>query len=298
LTAQNRPGPRLDRACKLVWRSYRQAFRQCQRKQSRANVHQLRVETRRLLALVDLFEPILGGGAAERIRRDFKSPFKLSGRLRDTQVMLCDVKRLLGRFPEAKQFGKELLRREKRLSRQLERELRRIRLKALKSRMGALREQLRAVALPAAGNLIPVRLLKGVGAAFANAVARCRGVALTKPRAVHRTRIAFKKFRYMVEQLRPLMLQLGGVSRERMRAYQALMGDIQDCEMLLAALEDFMREEKAKAGSLRKFRAAIKLNRTRFMARYLPRADELYSFWNRSFEIHSRATAHKGPLAL
>jgi CHAD domain-containing protein len=271
---------RLDRTFKSAWRSYRRAFKRCRKKLSKATVHQLRLATRRLLALVDLFEPLLAGKAAAKFSRDFKGPFKTSGRLRDTQVLLSNVGRRLGRYPEAKRFRKELRRRGKHFSRQLERELRRTRFKPLENQMEALRKELRAAAERGAGRRgVQVRLLKSVDRAFANVVAQRRSIAPTQPHATHRTRIAFKKFRYMVEQLRPLVPRLTGGSSGKLRGYQKLMGDIQDCETLLAALDKFMREEKAEAGSLRKFRAAVKRDHARFLARYLRRADELFSFW-------------------
>ena len=281
LPGEGQLAPRLDRTFKSAWRSYRRAFKRCQKKLSRATVHQLRVETRRLLALVDLFEPLVAGQAADEVSRLAIQPFKTSGRLRDAQVMLCDVERRLRRFPDAKRFKKELLRREKRLGRQLGRELRRTRLKPLKSRMDALRQELRAAVKPAAGcHRARVRLLKGVDRAFANVVARRRSIVPTEPHATHRTRIAFKKFRYMVEQLRPLIPGLAAGLPGKLRGHQKLMGDIQDCETLLAALDKFMREEKAEARRLREFRAAVKRDHAMLMARYLRRADELLSFWN------------------
>ena len=97
LAGEGRLASRLDRTFKSAWRSYRRAFKRCQKKLSRATVHQLRVETRRLLALVDLFDPLLAGQAADRVSRPLKQPFKTSGRLRDTQVMLFDVERRLAR---------------------------------------------------------------------------------------------------------------------------------------------------------------------------------------------------------
>jgi CHAD domain-containing protein len=280
LPGEGRLAARLDRAFKSAWRSYRRAFKRCQKKLSRATVHQWRVETRRLLALMDLFDPLLAGDAPVKISCCFKLPFKTSGRLRDTQVMLCDVKRRLCRFPDAKHFKKELLRREKRLGRQLERKLRRTRLKPLKNRLDALRKELRAAVKQADGRRAAgVRLLKGVDRAYANVVARRHSIAPARPQDIHRTRIAFKKFRYMVEQLRPLLSRLPGGLPGKLRGHQKLMGDIQDCEMLLAALEKFMREEKSEARRLRKFRAAVKRDHAMLMARYLRRADELFSFW-------------------
>ena len=281
LPGEGQLAARLDRAFKSAWRSYRRAFKQCQKKLSRANVHRLRVETRRLRALMDLSDPLLPGDAPFKISLSFKTPFKASGRLRDTQVMLGNVERRPGRFPETKGFKKELRRREKRFGRQLERKLRRTKLKPLKNRMDALRRELRAALKPTEGrHRAGVCLLKSVDRAFANVVARRRSITPKNPHATHRTRIAFKKFRYMVEQLRPLMPRMAGGPRGKLRGYQKLMGDLQDCETLLAALDKFMREEKSEARRLRKFRAAVKRDHARLLARYLRRADALFSFWN------------------
>ena len=281
LRGEERLALRLDRTFKPAWRSYRRAFKRCQKRLTRGTVHQLRVETRRLLALVDLFDPLLASDAADRVSRLFKQPFKASGRLRDAQVMLSDVERRLGRFPDAKYFKRELRFREKRLSRQLERKLGRTRLKPLKNRMEALRKELRAVVKRADGrHRAGVHLLKGVDRAFANVVARRHGIASVQPQAIHRTRIAFKKFRYMVEQLRPLIPGLAGGLPGKLRGHQKLMGDIQDCETLLAALDKFRREKKSGARRLRKFRAAVKRDHALLTTRYLRKADELFSFWN------------------
>jgi CHAD domain-containing protein len=280
LTGEDQLASRLDQAFKSAWRSYRRAFKRCQKKLSRTTVHQLRLETRHLLALVDLFDPLLAGDAADKVSRLFKPPFKASGRLRDTQVILRDLEQRLRRSPDLKNFKKEFLRREKRLGRQLERKLKRTRLKPLKNRMDALRKELRATVKKAdEHHRAWVCLFRGMDRAFANVVARRRNIAPMQPQAIHRTRIAFKKFRYMVEQLRPLVPGLAAGSAGRLRGHQKLMGDIQDCETLLAALDKFMRAEKAEARRLRKFRAAVKRDHDRFMARYLRRADELFAFW-------------------
>jgi CHAD domain-containing protein len=281
LPGEGQLAARLDRAFKSAWRSYRRAFKRCQKKLSKATVHRLRVETRRLLALVDLFDPLLAGDSSASVSRLFQQPFKASGRLRDAQVMLGDVERRLHRFPEAKRFKKELLRREKRLGRQLQRKLRHTRLKLLKNRMDALRKGLRAAVKQADGrHHARIRLLRGVDRAFANVVARRHSISPAQPQTIHRTRIAFKKFRYMVEQLRPLIPGLAGELPGKLRGHQKLMGDIQDCETLLAALDKFTREEKSEARRLRKFRAAVKRDHALGLARYLRRADDLFAFWN------------------
>jgi len=284
---------RLDRAFKSAWRSYCQAFKSCQKKLSRKTVHQLRVETRRLLALVDLFEPLLDKDRADKVSRLFKPPFKSSGRVRDMQVISGNVEGRLRRFPEAKRFSKELLRRKKRLCRRLEQRLCRTRLKPLKNGMNALRKELCAAVKPARGHPdAGVRLRKGVDRTFANVVALRRHISPARPSAIHRTRIALKKFRYMAEQLQTLMPGVAGRLPGKLRGYQKLMGDIQDCETLLAALDKYLREDKDEIRRLHKFRASVKREHAARMARYLRRADELFAFWKPVAKSPSARTRH------
>jgi CHAD domain-containing protein len=271
---------RLDETFRRTWRSYRRTFKRCRKKLSGTTVHQWRVETRRLVALVELFNPLLGGEAADEIFRLCKRSFKASGQLRDTQVMLRDVARQLRRFPEAKGFQKDLRCREKNLEKLLARKIQPRRLKPLKRRMDAFRKQLRAAGKQAGWRRrASLRLRQSVDEAFAAVVARRRAITPGKPRAIHRTRVAFKKFRYMIEQLQPLLPALPGDRRGKLREYQKLMGDIQDCKTLLATLNDFARREKSSARALRAFRLAVQRDHARLVARYLRRADELFSFW-------------------
>jgi len=93
--------------------------------------------------------------------------------------------------------------------------------------------------------------------------------------------------------MRPLMPRAAGGSAGKLRGYQKLMGDVQDCEMLLAALDEFMREEKSEARRLRAFRASVKRDHTRLMARYLRRADELLLFWKPGLAEPSGASGSK-----
>jgi len=279
LKGEDRLAARLDRAFKSAWSSYREEFRRCQKKPSGAAVHQLRVATRRLQALVELFGPLQADGAAG-IRRLLKRPFKSSGRLRDTQVMLGDVERWLVRFPEAKSFRQALRRREKFLGKRWERKLQRARLKKLEHRLDLLRRRLRAALKQADWrHRALLRLLLRVDRAFAGVVARRRRVTPARTQGIHRTRIAFKQFRYMIEPLQSLLPGLAEGLPEKLRRYQTLMGDIQDSETLLVAVNEFTPDEAGAGRGLARFRAAIKRDHARLIARYLRRADELLSFW-------------------
>src|ERR687892_541654 len=76
----------LERTFCKQWRRYRKAFKDCQRDFSENSVHELRVETRRLLALVALFHALWWDERLAEIERRLKRLFKGFSRLRDTHV--------------------------------------------------------------------------------------------------------------------------------------------------------------------------------------------------------------------
>jgi len=66
-----------------------------------------------------------------------------------------------------------------------------------------------------------------------------------QPDTIHRLRIAFKKFRYMVESVHPILEGFAEDYLKRMHDYQALMGDIQDMEVALQKLSEFDKHAPA-----------------------------------------------------
>ena len=96
-------------------RRYRKRLARCQRNFSEDAVHELRIETRRLLALLDLLLALGAAPAADKIAKRFKKRLDVFDELRDTQVQLRLLEPLWGGFPEAESFKAFLVRREARL---------------------------------------------------------------------------------------------------------------------------------------------------------------------------------------
>ncbi|HKI68528.1 MAG TPA: CHAD domain-containing protein, partial [Verrucomicrobiae bacterium] len=182
-------------------------------------------------------------------------------------------------FPEAECFKEELQRLEKRLLKKLKQEIRQTRVKKMKHRMDAFRQQLHAAHTADWQHYALVRLRRRLDKAFARGVAQRRKILPADPLTIHRTRVAFKKFRYMVEQLQPLLPGLSDDLLDRLREYQKLMGDIQDCETLLTTLDKFLSEEKGAGRPLKQFRLATQHDYAVLIAKYLRRADEVFTFW-------------------
>src|SRR5262245_25185274 len=79
---------RLEATLWSHWRKFRRTFKRCRREFSVRDVHRLRIESRRLLSLLDLVEPITRAKPTEKARRRFKKSLRTSSALRDTQVQL------------------------------------------------------------------------------------------------------------------------------------------------------------------------------------------------------------------
>jgi CHAD domain-containing protein len=270
----------LERSLDERWRKYRKAFDRCHRKFSEDSVHQLRVETRRLLALLDLLDALVGGKELSALRRVLKGFFDSFARLRDTQVQLSFVVKHRRRFSATVPFGDALARRENRLVKKLGKQLQRTGQKRTKRLASALRRRLDA-ALIGAGLRArgPAIILRHVDAAFARVAGLRRRIDPVQVETIHRTRVAFKKFRYLVELLQPL---LPGVSRRQlsaMHAYQNLMGKIQDLEILQGTLDKYLGKASEVVPSLESFRQEIARQHAALVAHYLARADQLLEFW-------------------
>ena len=83
---------RLGVSLKKQWKRYRKELKRCQRKFSEKAVHQSRVETRRLLSIVELLDPFTPDGRLDKIRACLKRHLDTFDDLRDTHVQLLVVR--------------------------------------------------------------------------------------------------------------------------------------------------------------------------------------------------------------
>jgi CHAD domain-containing protein len=262
------------------WRRYRKAFGRCRKDLSEDSVHQLRVETRRLLALLDLLDTLAGGEELEALRDTLKKFFRSFARLRDTQVQWLFVDQHRRRFPEVEPFAKALTRLEKRLVRKLDKQVRRIGRKRIKKLVSALREVLDPALAEAGLRRRGRAMVTGrVSQAFRRVVVLRGRIRPDRPLTIHRTRVAFKRFRYLTELLQPLLPGVTLRQLQEMHEYQTLMGEIQDLEVLQGALDEFAKADEEAAAELARFRGEIERQHTARIARYLEAADQLFQFW-------------------
>ncbi len=260
-------------------RRYRKQLRRCQKKPSEKAIHDSRVETRRLVSSIELLALLLPKGEVRKAGRILKEHLDTFDDLRDTQVQLGAIEKLQRAFPAARQFAVYLQEREERFAKQTARAIRRVKTRRLEKMIGEFAEyaakQRKRLSLSKAN----AKVLESVTRAFRRAE-DLRGLIDPKDtRTIHCARVAFKKFRYMVEGLRQHVAAIDKQRLRAMHAYQTIMGDIQDAEVLLRTFDKFSRKKVRQPEPVRALHDELVRCRESLIHRYLGVADQLLQFW-------------------
>jgi len=273
-------GPALAKALDDRWQTYRKQLRHCREEFTEEGVHELRVATRRLLAQFVLLECVAPSASLEKGRRILKRRLAALGDLRDTQVQRLFVELKTARFPELALLHPWLRRRERRLVRSAAGKVNRWRTRKLEKWVAAMASELTSHTRGSrAQSQLASAVLRATAHAFAEAVQHRRAINPADPRTIHQTRVAFKRFRYMMESLSPA---LTGLSKRQLRAlahYQRRMGIIQDLEVLRRCVARFIHENSKTEPLLRPFCRHLQQRRARAVHSFLKSADRLFEFW-------------------
>ena len=270
----------LKASLKERWKSYRRALKRCQRKLSEKSVHASRVETRRLLSLVELPTVFLDQSETKKIRRELKGHLDCFAPLRDTQVQLLLLDKHERQFPETKPLRRMLVQREQRCLKTAKRRIDRVPIRQLEKVLRDLSRKLANLRKDAAHRpLHRAAVMKVVREAFTRTVERQRAMDPADVATIHRVRIAFKKFRYMVEALQPLFAEITAERIAAMQDFQSMMGEVQDTEVLLGRLDKFARRHESLTRDLARFRRWLLQRHTAQVAYCLSHAGRLHEFW-------------------
>ena len=258
---------------------YGRRLRRCQKKFSPEAVHESRVETRRLLSLVDLLGAFLPAGRLRKVERALKRHLDTFDELRDSQVQLAELRGLAKQFPAARLFRSYLSKRETRLADTTRRQIRRVKARRLAGLLADCRGKVEA----ALGNCPPAETARLLAASVDRAFKRTwRLQRRMNPRdttTIHRTRVAFKKFRYMLETLSDFSPCVTSELLGELHDYQTMMGRIQDSEVLLQAWDRFRSKQRLEPANMRPFQLELVRRRRELIRNYLKVAARLETFW-------------------
>ncbi len=261
------------------WRRYRKRLKRCRERFSEDAVHDVRVEIRRLLSTIELLGAFIPERDIKKFRRALKRHLDTFDQLRDIQVQLGYVGRMAGTFPDAHAFYDWLRARKARFIRTTRKAVKHIKTKRLGRGLVAFEEEIRLQHKTITREQSFAIVQRAINQAFARVAQLCRHVRADDTKTIHRTRIAFKHFRYMVEALAPLLPAVTEDHRRALRAYQCMMGDIQDMEVLLAALDKFVQKKEVNAASGRRLKKELVRWRQMLIQIYVNAAGRLRRFW-------------------
>ena len=263
------------------WQSFRAELKRCRKKYSEEAVHDLRVATRRLISTLDLVDRIHPEANLRKARRALKRQLDLFGPLRDVQVQLLTIEKMLSSFPELQEFHNFLVKRERKLMQRLGIELKRVKTGKIRKRIALAARQLAMLPdTPAVQQEQRAEAMQAIEMAFNRVVERKHAVAPTDGAAIHRMRVAFKKFRYMVESLAPVRGRTSSKQLKAMNAFQGSMGDIQDAEVLLSNVQGYARARGSEGeAALGRALEELSRRRTALIETFLRSVDTVFTFW-------------------
>jgi CHAD domain-containing protein len=270
----------LGKVLRKQWKRYHKGLDRVQEDSSEKAIHDSRVETRRLWALIELLGGLLPARLLGRTQAALKQYLDTFDDLRDSQVQLRAVAELRRRFPAAKPFYAYLRKREARLAKRTRKQIKRFEPVALAKLIAGCRRQFLHRCEHLSATQAKARLLTSIHRAFRHTSRLRSAVDPDDTTTIHATRVAFKKFRYMVEALATNLPARLRARSPAMRRHQALMGDIQDAEVLLRTFEKFLRKSKGRRKSAGLLQRALLGRRQQLIRRYLAAANQLYQFWS------------------
>jgi CHAD domain-containing protein len=260
------------------WNDYYAELKLCRHETTKEAVHDLRVATRRLISLIELLRAILPHPRLQKLRRSFKSQLDDFEELRDIQVVAVEVSEVLDDLPEAKEFLSHLEKREKRLLRAVGKQVHILKPGNLIKRISAVRKSVVKAADGEEG--LDRQLLDTVDDAFALVLHRSELLDPAKPASIHRLRIAFRRFRYLVEIIHPVLPDYPKESLGHLHDFQDSMGIVQDIEILLNHLAEF--SEKEPSFNPKPVRRYFQQRHAEVVGIFFKGAPKARSFWRSS----------------
>jgi len=255
------------------WRNYLAELKRCRTEFSNEAVHDLRVATRCIMAIMQLLNSIAPRPRLKKIINAFKGQLDEFDELRDTQVILAEISETVQKLPELQAFQKHEQRIEEKLLRTLRKEIE-------KSNIGELSKRIRKTQDAIENETdedVEAQIMQAVDDSFLTTKQRLGWVDLARPATIHRVRIAFKAFRYMVEIIHPLLNEFPPINSEWMNNYQSLMGEVQDAEVFMQTLADYSQHASfSDPDALRRY---YERRHTKAISAFAEEMNQLHIFW-------------------
>jgi CHAD domain-containing protein len=260
------------------WSRHQELHRKCVAKFTRKNVHRSRLQTRRLISLLDLLQGFIEAAEVKKMRRALKRRHAITSDLRDAQVGLKNIKRMAHEVSDAESFSNWLRKQKRKAHRKAFLALKRVKHMRLARLLDHVDVELRRMAKVEPAARAAKGILRNVDRAFARVARRDSLASPESPRAIHRTRVALKRFACIAEATSPLLPRTSAGRRTAMKKFLAAMGRLQDNEVLIDAFARFEQKAGARPEAIRAWRAALGRRRDELLRGYTRARPALSAF--------------------
>jgi CHAD domain-containing protein len=232
----------ITRALERKWAEYEIALKEFQTGPTRTAVHDLRVAIRRLTAILDLIHKFIPQSYVNSARERLKGQVSGLSDLRDIQVQIATVRKVSKDFPELKKFYKKLVDDEETYLKQSGQVTTSAFVKPLDSAIGRIKVGLNARRDSMAPDKAQSMVEETVNNAFDLVAKRLRELNPGEYATIHRVRLAFKPFRYLLETFYPLLPAVEVKQVRNALGLARMMGEIQDFDVLMKNLVEYKWE--------------------------------------------------------
>ena len=260
------------------WRKYRNRLKRCQKSFSEEAVHALRISLRQLIALLESIEVMEHLTALGSACSQLKKQLKLFNALRDFQVHLALLDKPSTTRPILHDFVRRLRKKEAKWIHRLAEVIPSFKTSDIKKRIAkglrrfATNDQCQPMELQG-------RARKALEIAYDEVLQRRNAIEAGNPVSIHRLRVAFKKYRYMLMALHPVLPGIPRPCFEQMKKMQMAMGNIQDQYVLGLEFDAFLHQQNPrKQIALQPLRQPMERKLQRATTRFLRRVETFDSF--------------------
>jgi CHAD domain-containing protein len=206
---------------------------------------------------------------------------KKFGPLRDIQVQLISVGGLRKEFPEMAAYFHELLRREEAFTEKLKTEIGRYEAGEFDGTLFFMKYDIK-YKFNNSGSAFD-SLFESVGKAFEKVLRRNMDVDPARPETIHRVRVAFKKYRYMVEHLKKF-IDIGEEGMAALKDFQTIMGEIQDNRVLSESLDEYIAaQDEIPVKAFVDIREELSRRRRELIEHFMESSERMKHFKNLKF---------------
>ncbi|RJO70597.1 MAG: CHAD domain-containing protein [Myxococcales bacterium] len=232
-------------------------------------VHDLRVASRRLVVLLDLFRKLEPSLKHSDLQTIFTMPIKATGRLSDLQVIQARLAEWGKDYPEARIVLDELAVREAAEWDGLAEWLSSADLPALPPRLEILGAALAERFGPSVDSRFVVGAERALRTGLVELDRRRKALRPDRIKTIHRLRRALRAFRYAAEFLRPFVGEAAEQAIRSAKVLQTAMGDLHDLDLLTAEIRSLSAGKADEAAEPERLLSALDGRREKDVAAFL-----------------------------